>query len=179
MQQMSYKSIGKYMLERHLNAFMATVISGVLWGALAIQFFKHEEPCPLCLLQRLGMLGVAAGILMNLKFGIRKAHYALALISALFGGFVALRHISLHICPGFPTFGHPFWGLSLYTWSFFVFASSIAYIALLLLIFDQKTDKKESIKRNWCDHLAFILVFLVTLTNIFTTLWKCGLGPCS
>ena len=166
------------MWERNLNALMALIIAGVLWGALCIQFFKHEEPCPLCLLQRLGMLGVAIGALMNVKFGTRQMHYGLSLISAIFGGFVALRHISLHICPGFPTFGHPFWGLSLYTWSFFVFVSSVAYIALLFLIFDHREEKVHPSRVTWFGHFSFILVFLVALTNIFTTLWQCGLSVC-
>jgi disulfide bond formation protein DsbB len=166
------------MWEKHLNALMALILSGVLWGALAIQFFKHEEPCSLCLLQRLGMLGVAGGALMNVKFAPRKLHYGLSLLFAFFGGFVALRQISLHICPGFLKFGTPFWGISLYTWSFFVFASSVLYIALLLLIFDRKWRSGETAPLNWWGHLAFILVFLVALTNIFITLWLCKLGAC-
>jgi disulfide bond formation protein DsbB len=166
------------MWEKHLNALMAIIISGVLWGALAIQFFKHEEPCSLCLLQRLGMLGVAGGALMNVKFATRKTHYGLSLLAAFFGGFVALRQISLHVCPGFPTFGHPFWGLNLYTWSFFVFASSVVYIGFLLLIFDRQSGSAEATPLNWWGHLAFILVFLVALTNIFTTLWQCKLSAC-
>jgi disulfide bond formation protein DsbB len=167
------------MWERNLNTLMAILIAAVLWGALCIQFIKQETPCPLCFLQRLGMLGVAAGALMNVKFGPRKIHYGLSLLSTLFGGFVALRQIALHVCPQFPTFGHPFWGLSLYTWSFILFACSVAYIALLLIIFEQKTDREGPKRPNGWGHLAFALVFLVALTNIFTTLWQCGLTPCT
>jgi len=183
--------------ERHLNALMAVLLSAVLWGALAIQFIKHEMPCPLCFLQRLGMLGVASGALMNVKFGPRKAHYGFSLFFAVFGGFVALRQIALHVCPGFPIFGHPFWGLSLYTWSFIVFASSIFYIGSLFLIFDKSTftilskgaAEREGAAGSTKDlhmipyfhrwwQIAFILVFLVALTNCIGVLWQCGLGPC-
>lgn len=157
---------------------MVIVISAVLLGALIIQLFKHEEPCPLCLLQRLGMLGIAAGALMNVKFGPQKAHYGLSLLGAFSGGFVALRQIALHVCPGFPTFGIPFWGLSLYTWSFIVYVSSIVYIAFLLLIFN-KTDKSvETSKVNWLGYPAFGLIFFVALANIVTTFSLCGFGPC-
>lgn len=164
-------------LERHLNALMALIISGVLWGALGIQFFGHEEPCPLCLLQRLGMMAVASGALMNVKFGIRRLHYGLSLLSAVFGGFVASRHFLLHVCPGFPTFGKPVWGLSLYTWSFLVFACSVVYIAFLFLFFNHN-EKEKVVPITWFGHLSFILVFLAALTNIFATLWLCGFGPC-
>lgn len=162
-------------MERNLNAFQVLIISAVLFGALSIQFFEQEEPCPLCLLQRIGMLGVASGALMNCRFGPHKSHYGLSLLSAFFGGFVALRQIALHICPGFPTFGRPFWGLSLYTWSFIVFCSSVAYIGLELLIFDQSKEKEGM---NWFCHLAFFVLFLAALINVVATFFECGLGPC-
>ena len=109
-----------------LNLLLIFIICSVLMGAFYIQFVEHETPCPLCMLQRAGMVGVALGALLNLRFGISPAHYALSLLSCLTGGLVALRQISLHVCPQFPTFGIPVLGLSLYTWSFLVFVSSEA-----------------------------------------------------
>ncbi len=165
-------------IERHLNSLFALILAAILWGALAIQFFKHEEPCPLCLLQRLGMLGMASGALMNVRFGPRKSHYGLSLFSAVFGGFVALRQMFLHVCPQFPKFGVPFWGLSLYTWSFITFAASIFYIGLLLLFFDHQKEEMETPRSDPFGLFAFIVLFLVALTNIFSTLWLCGLSAC-
>lgn len=167
------------MHERNLNALLGFIIVAILSGAFAIQFFKHEIPCPLCYLQRLGMIGVAAGALMNVKFGPHKGHYGLSLLAACFGGFVALRQIALHVCPGTPTFGHPFWGLSLYTWSFIVFICSIAYIAFLLLIFDKEENAPVSLPVNIWGKTVLALLFLVSLANVFATLWQCGLGPCA
>lgn len=166
------------MWERNANALLAIILAVVLGGALGIQFFKHETPCALCMLQRLGMLGVAAGALMNVKFGPRKIHYGLCLFAAIFGGFVALRQISLHVCPQFPTFGVPFWGLSLYTWSFIVYACSILYVGLLLMIFDRIELSAQHIIPNWWGQLAFALVFLVAVFNIFSAVWICKLGTC-
>ena len=54
-------------------------------GAYWIQFVEGEFPCPLCLLQRLAMLGVAIGAMMNLRFGVRTSHYAVTIFSAIFG----------------------------------------------------------------------------------------------
>lgn len=165
-------------IERHLNALMVVIISSVLFGALGIQFFLKEEPCPLCLLQRLGMMGVAISALMNVRFGIRKRHYGIALFSCVFGGFVALRHIALHACPGFPTFGKPFWGLSLYTWSFILFSSSVFYIGALLSIFDKQVESDTLKKMNWFGTLAFIALLIAILMNVGTTFLQCGLGVC-
>ncbi len=164
------------MTEKNLNALEALILSGILFGALYLQIFNHEVPCPLCLLQRIGMLGVAASVLLNLRFGIQKAHYALAILFAVFGGFIALRQMALHACPNFPTFGIPFWGLSLYTWSFIIFGTSIIYNALLMLIFNSKIESKAM---NWWCHLAFYAIFTVAFINILTTYQICSFGLCS
>lgn len=164
-------------LERDLNALMVIILSGVLLSAYGVQFFMHEKPCPLCMLQRIGMIGVAVGALLNIWFGIRTSHYALCLFSALMGGFVALRQISLHVCPGFPEFGMPVLGLSLYTWSFVVFVCVVALIALLLCLYDPKESDEEEPLDVW-GKLAFGLILAVALANVVTTYMQCGLGPC-
>ena len=43
--------------------------AGVLTAALVMQFVFGELPCPLCLLQRVALVGVAYGLLLNLRFG--------------------------------------------------------------------------------------------------------------
>ncbi len=111
------------------------------------------------------MVGVATGLLMNLRFGIRSRHYALSLLSAFFGGGVALRHICLHICPQFPVFGNPVLGLSLYTWSFLVFVCSSLSITVLLF-FDPPPEKSM----NRFEKMAFGLIVVTTILNIGSTL---------
>ena len=163
------------MIEKNLNALEAIIIGCIICGALSFQFFFNEEPCALCLIQRLGMLGVAISVLLNVRFSPQKLHYGLALLCAVFGAFVALRQIFLHACPGTPKFGVPFWGLSLYTWSFIIFASTVVYNALLLMIFNQKQSKPSS---NWFGHVAFWLIMVVSFINILGTFQVCGFGPC-
>lgn len=164
--------------QKNLNALIVFTITGILLGAYGVQFFGHEDPCPLCMLQRLGMMSVAASLLLNIRFGIRTSHYALALLSSLVGGIVALRQISLHICPGFPKFGFPVLGLSLYTWSFIIFACCVLAVALLLFLYDPKDKPDENRQVNsWC-MTAFLFIFLVTVANVITTFMQCGWGPC-
>ncbi len=110
------------------------VICFILLFAFYIQIFWHEQPCPLCLLQRLGLIGIATGLVLNLRFGISSKHYAVALLSALFGIAVSIRQILLHIVPGTPAFGAPVFGLHLYTWSFIGYVAMLLYIGLLLFI---------------------------------------------
>lgn len=158
------------------NAVMILVLMGILTAAYYQQHFKQELPCPLCILQRAGMIGVAIGCLLNLRFGIRIAHYAFSLLSTLIGGAVAVRQICLHICPGFPIFGIPVYGLSLYTWSFITFCCVFFIIILFLFFYSPKDEKK--IPLNWLDKIAFLSVFILTVANCITTLDQCGVGFC-
>ena len=161
---------------RNLNALMIFVIMGVLASAYYQQYFKHETPCPLCILQRLSMIGVGSGLLLNLRFGIKMKHYILSLFSAFLGMIIAGRQIGLHICPGFPVFGFPVFGLSLYTWSFVVFASSAIAIALFIFLFSVDQNKKVSM--NFFQYVAFFAIFSLTLLNFITTFQECGISAC-
>ncbi len=165
-------------LQRNLNILFILIVSGVLLSAYGVQFIFHEQPCPLCMLQRLGMIGASFGAALNLWFGIRMSHYGLMLISSLYGGGVALRQISLHVCPGFPTFGIPVLGLSLYTWSFVVFVCIVAYVALLLILFDCTEKKEVSAPINGWSSFSVVSIFSITLANVITTFLQCGWGPC-
>lgn len=161
---------------KNLNAIVIIILSGILLSAFGVQLIEKEMPCPLCMLQRLGMIGVGIGFMLNLKFGIKPAHYGFSLISALVGGAVALRQISLHVCPQFSKFGLPVLGLSLYTWSFIVFACVVFVIAILLFMYRGLDDK--DLKMNGLGKFASILIFIVVFANVITTLIQCGLGPC-
>jgi disulfide bond formation protein DsbB len=45
---------------------------------LSAQLLLHELPCPLCLLQQLQFTVLAVGPILNIRFGLRPGHYALA-----------------------------------------------------------------------------------------------------
>ena len=165
-------------VQRSLNILGVLVISAVLLSAYCVEFFWHEVPCPLCMLQRLGMIAAASGLLLNIRFGIKMSHYGLSLISSIFGGGVALRQISLHVCPGMPTFGLPVLGLSLYTWSFVVFACIIFAIGGLLCLYDPAKDSLDIPKRDKMGAFAFGILLTITTANIITTFIHCGFGPC-
>jgi len=165
-------------LQQTFNEVIILIICGVLFSAYCVEFFWHEVPCPLCMLQRLGMVGAASGCLLNVRFGIKMSHYGLSLLSSLVGGTVALRQISLHVCPGMPTFGFPVLGLSLYTWSFVVFACVVLSIAGLLFLYDPLKDEQEAPTKNKLATISFGVLLAITAANALTTFLHCGLGPC-
>ena len=158
------------------NAFMIIVLMAVISAAFYQEFTGEGPPCPLCFLQRLGMIGVATGILMNLRFGVRIRHYAYSLLSALIGGAVAVRQICLHICPGFPIFGYPVFGYNLYTWSFIVFCCCTLAIVIFLFLFSP--DQRQKFPMNSLEKFAFGYLVLITVANILLAFQVCELGPC-
>lgn len=165
-------------LERFLNGLIILIICGILLSAFGVEFIWREVPCPLCMLQRLCMIGAACGFLLNVRFGVKMSHYGLCLLSSLAGGTVALRQISLHVCPGFPEFGLPVLGLSLYTWSFIIFACIVLSVAGLLFLYHSDEENEESPKMEGFDKFVFSLLLIVTTANIVTTFSHCGFGPC-
>ena len=162
------------MTERVLNAIEILILAAILLGVLVLQLFFGEDPCPLCYLQRLFMFGIAVGLCLNLKCGVSKRHYGLALISAILGASISLRQMALHVCPDFSKFGEPFWGISLYTWAFFIFCASLAVNALMMIIF-----KKEGAKPlTWFDHTVIALIFIAAAINVVISFIRCGFLVC-
>lgn len=163
---------------KNFNALFVIVLCVVLLGGYYLQFFRHQEPCPLCMLQRLGMIGIAIGLLMNLKFGIKPAHYALSLLAAIFSGAVSLRHIGLQVCPEFEALGKPILGLYPFTWAFLVIACSLLAISVLLFFYRPVVKSPKNPHIDIIGKAAFSLTFLLTAANVLTAIHICGLGTC-
>lgn len=159
-----------------LNSLLILIISGILLGAFYVQFVEREQPCPLCLLQRVGMIGVAFGAFLNVRFGPHTSHYAFSLLCCAVGGSVALRQIALHVCPTFPAGGPAMFGLSLYVWSFIIFVCSVLYISLLLFLYTPTEFTYR--KLNSFSWIASLLLFIITFVNFAATLIHCGLTIC-
>ena len=117
--------------------------SFVMLSAFYIQFVEGEFPCPLCMLQRYGMILSTLGallIVMQARRGtLTTSKYSqglgMGLLGALVGGAeVSVRQILLHIKPGDPGYGAPVLGLHLYTWALITFVIVIAYCGVQLVL---------------------------------------------
>jgi disulfide bond formation protein DsbB len=134
-------------LSRLINIAALVGLLGVLAGSLHLQFGVGEQPCPLCLIQRSAMIGLAVGPAMNLLWGIRARHYALTILAAAVGMAASTRQILLHIAiPGDPGYGPAVMGLHLYTWAFITFAVAIVGCALLLMWQAPLSEPEEGVR---------------------------------
>jgi disulfide bond formation protein DsbB len=165
-----------------LNAVDALGLGFLLIIAFAMQIILHELPCPLCILQRIGILGIAFGFLLNVQFKIHPGHYTLSLLAALLTAAMSVRQIFLHVIPGDPGYGLPIFGIHLYTWVFLLCVGVIIYIAIILSIFPQYSNVQASKLRGKTlqilKHLTFVVVFSLTIFNGIATYLECGFKAC-
>lgn len=163
-----------------LNSLCMFGVSLVLLGAFYFQFGLGEDPCPLCLLQRMGMFGVLLGLGFNTSFGFKKEHAALVIMSSMVGVSFSIRQILLHVCPapGTPTgYGSAVFGMHLYSWAAFVFATAIVGTAVFLcLIRDEAPDTKRA--PSFFERAVLYFAGLLCLANALAAFAECGLGPC-
>ncbi|MFM0502002.1 disulfide bond formation protein B [Paraburkholderia caffeinilytica] len=90
--------------ERSLLVLLGLICVGLVAGALYLQYGLHEDPCPLCIIQRYFFLLIAIFAFLGARFnswrGVRLLE-VLAALSALGGIVAAARHVYVQANPGF------------------------------------------------------------------------------
>lgn len=153
-------------IERICNGLELIGVTLVLFLTLMIEFVLKEEPCPLCLLQRIGMFSVAIGFLMNLRFSPHPRHYAMIILGSLFTSLVALRQIALNLDSPTGGFGSPIFGLHLYTWSFIISIVIIIATTLIMTIDRNYLPIQRKNKIKPVVKAIFIITGLMLLINV-------------
>lgn len=172
------------LISRVINLLALAGLLVVLSGSLDLQFGFGEPPCPLCLIQRSGMIGLAVGPIMNLLWGIRPAHYAISILAAIVGGAGSTRQILLHIAdPNDPGYGPAVLGYHLYTWAFITFLIGAAGCALLIMWTApfEAQDAGVTGQRGWLRAICFTIIAWVSLDALIiglSVIPECGLGMC-
>ena len=172
------------LISRVINLLALAGLLVVLSGSLFLQFGVGEPPCPLCLIQRSGMIGLAVGPIMNLLWGMRPAHYAISILAAIVGGAGSTRQILLHIAdPNDPGYGPAVLGYHLYTWAFITFLIGAAGCALLLMWTAPFAAQDTGVtgQRGWLRMICFTIiawVFIDALIIGLSVIPECGLGMC-
>ena len=164
-------------VHRVANQIALGLICLILMAAFYEQFALHELPCPLCLLQRVSLIALGLAICMNIRFGIRVAHYGLMLLTSLMGMSIAVRQILLHILPGDAGYGSPILGIHLYTWTAMFCFTSLMVISLSLL-FDKAFAAKDTPKTRYFSQGLIAVFLLLILANMLGAFFECGVGTC-
>lgn len=161
------------------------VVVGILVAAMTIQYVNGELPCPLCLLQRVAMLGVCFGIVLNVRCGFAYRNTGISLLSASFLLLVAARQTLLDIYPrpGHAYIGSAVLGIHMPVWSVIIAIALIVAYALELAVLGREAwldrvgiERFPRLKRI-ADGLC-ALVVAIAVVNLVSALVQCGLGEC-
>jgi len=90
--------------ERRRLIALAFVALALLGGALYLQFVAHEDPCPLCILQRYAYLSIAIFALLGSSqrnWSVIRASELLVLLAAIGGVAAAGKHVWTLAHPSF------------------------------------------------------------------------------
>lgn len=162
---------------------MTAVVAAILTAALAIQYGAGELPCPLCLLQRVAMLGVCFGLMLNFRHGFSDRNLGFSLLFSVFLLVVSVRQTLLDIYPrpGHSYVGSAVLGLHMPVWSVLIAVALIAGIALKLCIVGTEEGAKPPQRSSLFGKLAMILSLYViglALVNFGSVVVQCGIGEC-
>jgi disulfide bond formation protein DsbB len=161
------------------------VIAGILTAAMTLQYANGELPCPLCLLERVAMLGVCFGIMLNFRHGFSYQNTGFSLLSAILLLVIAVRQSLLDIYPrpGHEYIGSAIFGIHMPVWSIIIaLALLIAYaIKLAILGGDEYLREAEVAEfpaiRKIADALS-LYVIAICVINLVSVVLQCGFGEC-
>ena len=165
-----------------LNHVWVLGVCGVLLGAFVVQFAYSEMPCPLCLLQRMGMMlalmGPAYMLLQNRAGGQRglpvlTMGFGMSILGAVVGMFVSARQVLLHIAPGDPGYGSAVMGMHLYTWALVVFVTIIV-VSGLNLVFATKALPRERTTLALHTKVTLWIFGLIVAANVVLVFMEAG-----
>ena len=164
---------------------MVTVIAAILTAAAVMQYVFGELPCPLCLLQRVAMLGACFGILLNLRDGDADRNTGITLLFAIFLLIVSERQSLLDIYPrpGHEYIGSAVLGLHMPVWSIVIALCLLIGIALRLAVMGGNDHLRGDEAATFplvrrAAQVIGVYVIALCAINFISVVIQCGLGEC-
>jgi len=183
----------KHMTKRRLLALLnytylllvIFVIAGILTAAMTLQYVNGELPCPLCLLERVAMLGVCFGIMLNFRRGFSYQNTGFSLLFAIVLLVISVRQSLLDIYPrsGHEYIGSAIFGIHMPVWSIIIALTLLTAYAIKLAILGGDEYLREAdvgefpAIRRIADILS-LYVIAICLINLVSVVLQCGFGEC-
>lgn len=156
-----------------LNLWIVTAVSII---AIIIQLYNKELPCPLCLLQRVGVLAIGIGYLLSIIDKPKPFYYNMSNLAAITTIIVAGRQVLLHIVPGSNSYGSAIWGIHLYSWVVVLCAMLLIWNLLIICLINNDSTVRNKI--NLHTKIAIVFYTMTIITNIISTYLECGFTQC-
>lgn len=162
---------------------MLAVIAAILTAAMVMQYGYGELPCPLCLLQRVGLLGVCFGLIQNFRSGFSERNLGYSLLFSVFLLTVSVRQTLLDIYPrpGHSYVGSAVFGLHMPVWSVVIAVSLILAFAIKLCVIGGEDGASAPDRKSLFGRVAMVVslyVVAVALINFGSVVVQCGVGQC-
>ena len=162
-------------------ASMCFITSAAMW----YQFYDHELPCPLCLLQRLAYFGIGFGVIQIVRNKVSVRYIGYMMLFTLFLLIVAERQSLLDIVvrPNHGWIGSAVLGLHMPIWSVVVSLLLLISYAINFSVL-KYNDTFMAIKIEHYPRLkkiasALILyIILLCIVNLIAIVLQCGLYNC-
>lgn len=164
---------------------MMAAIAGILTAAMTMQYRYGELPCPLCLLQRVALFGIAFGIMLNFRDGFSYRNTGFSLMFTILLLVISVRQTLLDIYPrpGHEYIGSAVFGIHMPVWSIIIAATIlVAYAAKMSVLggdgYLEKTKigKFPALQRIANGLSAFLIALCVV--NLVSVVLQCGFGQC-
>ncbi|MGE3991013.1 disulfide bond formation protein B [Pseudorhodoplanes sp.] len=162
---------------------MLYVIAAILTAAMAYQYFNHEIPCPLCLLQRLALFGICFGIIRNFRSGYSDRNTGWSILFTLFLLFVSVRQtlINIYPRPGHAYVGSAVFGIHMPVWCVLIAAATLVAFGLKLTVLggDHRFEgRKPAGALATLATAGAIYVVALCALNVASVLVQCGVDSC-
>jgi disulfide bond formation protein DsbB len=161
------------------------VIAGILTAAMTLQYVNGELPCPLCLLERVAMLGVCFGIILNFRRGFSYQNTGFSLLFAIVLLVVSVRQSLLDIYPrpGHEYIGSAIFGIHMPVWSIIIALTLLTAYAIKLAILGgdeylREADVSEFPAIRRIADILSLYVIAICLINLVSVVLQCGFGEC-
>ena len=161
------------------------VIAGILTTAMTLQYANGELPCPLCLLERVAMLGVCFGIMLNFRRGFSYQNTGFSLLFALVLLVIAVRQSLLDIYPrpGHEYIGSAIFGIHMPVWSILIALSLLTAYAIKLAILGgdeylRAADLSQFPSIRKVADVLSVYVIAICVINLISVILQCGFGEC-
>jgi disulfide bond formation protein DsbB len=173
----------RFVLSEVFALALMTVIAAILTTAMVMQYGYGELPCPLCLLQRVAMLGVCFGLMQNFRSGFSDRNLGFSLLFSVFLLVVAVRQTLLDIYPrpGHDYVGSAVLGLHMPVWSILIALILITAFAVKLTVVGTASGASPPRPGSPFALIAAavsLYVIAIALINFGSVVVQCGLGQC-
>ncbi|HEY7005748.1 MAG TPA: disulfide bond formation protein B [Sphingomicrobium sp.] len=173
----------RFVLNEVYSLAVMAVIAAVLTAAAVMQYAYGELPCPLCLLQRLAMLGVCFGLMQNFRNGFSDRNLGYSLLFSVFLLIISIRQTLLDIYPrpGHEYVGSAVLGLHMPVWSILIAMALITAFAVKLCVIGTEDGANPPDRTSPSGRIAMVLslyVIAIALVNFGSVVVQCGVGEC-